>query len=430
MNKNIIILGVQWGDEGKGKVIDLLSKNVNYVVRYQGGNNAGHTIIINKKKIILHLIPSGIMHNNVKTIIGNGVVISPNNLLKEIKELENLNIKIKNRLFLSAMCPLILEYHIAMDLAQENFLKKKLIGTTGKGIGPAYTDKISRYALRIDDLFNKDIFAKKLKLIIDYYNFQLVHFYKNNPVSYKKILENTLDISENIIKISIDVSEFLYKARKNNKKIIFEGAQGTFLDIDHGTYPYVTCSNTIAGGVMTGTGIGPLHIDYILGVVKSYSTRVGSGPFPTEIFDKYKVHISNKGKEFGSTTGRKRRIGWLDINLLKKAIIINSLSSLCLTKLDVLDGLDIIKLCIAYITPSGKKIFNLPIKKEDWNYIKPVYETHPGWKENTCGITNILNLPQAAFNYIKRIEELTNINISIISTGPDRNNVIILDNFL
>ncbi|QJC28586.1 adenylosuccinate synthase [Enterobacteriaceae endosymbiont of Plateumaris consimilis] len=429
MNKNIIILGIQWGDEGKSKIIDLLSKKVNYIVRYQGGNNTGHTISINNKKIILHLISSGTIYNNIKTIIGNGVVISPKNLLKEIKKLENLNIIVKNKLFLSTMCPLILENHIAMELAQANFFKKKLIGTMNKNMKPSCIDKISEYTLRIDDLFNKDIFAKKLKKVIDYYNFQLVNFYKSNSVNYKKVLEDTLDISENITKMSIDVSEFLYKAKQKNKKIIFEGIQSSFLDIDHG-YPYVTYSNNTVGSAITGTGIGPLYINYILGIVKAYTTRVDSGPLPTEIFGKYNIYISNKGKEFSLITGKKRRIGWLDINFLKKAIVINSLSSLCLTKLDVLDGLDFIKLCIAYITTSGKKIFNLPKKKEDWNCIKPVYEIHPGWKENTHGITNILKLPQAAFNYIKRIEELTNINISIISTGYDLNHVIMLDNFL
>ncbi|MBK4764774.1 MAG: adenylosuccinate synthase [Pantoea sp. Brub] len=428
MNNNIVILGTQWGDEGKGKIVDLLTERANYVVRYQGGNNAGHTLVINGKKNILHLIPSGIFHDGVISIIGNGVVVSPDDLISEIKKLESCNIPVRERLLISETCPLILSYHIAMDLAREQFKQHTSIGTTGKGIGPAYEDKIARRSLKINDLYNPIQFASKLKEVVDYYNFQLVHYFKSNPVNYKKILSEIMIKSDTLIKMSMNITKILHTARNNRNFIIFEGAQGTMLDVDHGTYPYVTSSNTTIGGVLTGSGIGPNHIDHILGIMKSYCTRVGSGPFPTETFGKIDDLLCKKGNEFGSTTGRRRRTGWLDIVLINHAVQINSLSSMCITKLDVLDSFEKIKICIAYRMPDGSKSFHLPMLTDNLQNIKPIYETLDGWHQKTLGIKNLDKLPKAARNYINRIEELIGIPIDIISTGPDREDTIILRN--
>ncbi|CAL1329529.1 adenylosuccinate synthase [Candidatus Providencia siddallii] len=428
MIKNVVIIGAQWGDEGKGKIIDLLAKKAKYVVRYQGGNNAGHTIIVDGKKTILHLIPSGILHKNTYNIIGNGVVVSPNALIKEITELKKSNINVKNHLFLSGACSLVLPYHIALDNAREKSLGINAIGTTKRGIGPAYEDKVARRGLRIIDLLDKKFFAEKLKNNVEYYNFQLVNFYKNSPVDYNIIYNDIMEVSNILIKMITDVPFLLYNAYKKNKFVIFEGAQGTFLDIDHGTYPYVTSSNTIAGTVSAGSGLGFLYINYVLGVIKAYTTRVGSGPFPTELFDKTGEFLCQKGNEFGTTTGRKRRIGWLDIVSINRAIQINSISSFCITKLDVLDDLDEIKICIAYRNNDGKILQTTPLMINDWKKLKPIYKTIPGWKKNTSGIKKIDEMPKAALNYIKCIEDLTGVSIDIISTGPSRSEAIFLHN--
>ncbi|QCI17937.1 adenylosuccinate synthase [Buchnera aphidicola (Acyrthosiphon lactucae)] len=425
MNKNIVILGTQWGDEGKGKIVDCLSSDSSYVVRYQGGHNAGHTLVVDGKKIILHLIPSGLLHDNIIGIISNGVVVSPSELIKEIKMLETHNISVNKRLFISNSSPLILQYHIEMDIAREKKLGISALGTTGRGIGPAYEDKIARRALRIGDLKDEKTLSMRLEKIVSYYNHQLVSFYKHKPVDYKIILRDllpTIDIIYDMIK---DTTSILQKAIKDKKKIVFEGAQGSFLDIDHGTYPYVTSSNSTIGGVITGTGVGPKNLDYILGVTKAYSTRVGYGPFPTELFDNIDKHFSNKGHEFGSTTGRKRRTGWLDTVSLCRSVYINSLSGLCLTKLDVLDGLNEIKVCIAYKNIHTAEIISYPDINE-WENIIPIYETYPGWTRKTLGIKKIKDLPYEARNYINRIEEITQIPIDIISTGPDRSDIILV----
>ncbi|MBK4775730.1 adenylosuccinate synthase [Candidatus Pantoea edessiphila] len=426
MVKNVVIIGTQWGDEGKGKVVDLLTERANYVVRYQGGHNAGHTIVTNGQKTILHLIPSGILRENVMSIIGNGVVLSLDALIAEIKLLKNQNIPVLKRLLISSSCPLILEYHIAMDITREKHKGIKAIGTTRRGIGPAYEDKVSRRGLRLGDIFDSTTFANKLKELVDYYNFQLVHYFKSNTVDYNKIFSKTMFIADYLRNIIVDVPEILHAACDRGDSIIFEGAQGAMLDIDHGTYPYVTSSSTSIGGVLTGTGVGPCHINYIMGIMKAYSTRVGSGPFPTELYDDMGKLLCHTGQEFGSTTGRKRRTGWLDAVLLRRSIQINSISGLCLTKLDILDKLDEIKICTAYRMPDGNKLFNTPLTIEKWKKAHPIYETLSGWNQPTYGIRNLNHLPKDARKYLNRVEELLGIPIDIISTGPDRQDTIII----
>ncbi len=426
MGKNIVVLGTQWGDEGKGKIVDLLTEQAKYVVRYQGGHNAGHTLVINGKKTVLHLIPSGILRNNVTNIIGNGVVVSPDALMKEISELEAYGVPVCERLLLSEACPLILPYHVVLDRMREQARGTKAIGTTGRGIGPAYEDKIARRGLRVGDLFNKDIFSTKLKEIMEYHNFQLVHYYQQEAVDYQTVRDEILAVADILTAMVIDVPELLDNARKQGEFIMFEGAQGTLLDIDHGTYPYVTSSNTTAGGVATGSGFGPRYVDYVLGIVKAYSTRVGAGPFPTELFNETGEFLRNKGHEYGATTGRSRRTGWLDIVAVRRSIQLNSLSGFCMTKLDVLDGFQEIKICTGYRMPEGHTVNITPLVTENWDAIEPVYETLPGWVETTFGIKDHRQLPQAALAYIKRVEELTGIPVDIISTGPDREETIIL----
>ncbi len=426
MGKNVVVLGTQWGDEGKGKVVDLLTERAQYVVRYQGGHNAGHTLVINGEKTVLHLIPSGILRENVTSIIGNGVVLAPDALMKEMGELEARGIPVRERLLLSEACPLILPYHVALDNAREKARGAKAIGTTGRGIGPAYEDKVARRGLRVSDLFNKETFAVKLKEIVDYHNFQLVNYYKVEAVDYQATLDYVLSIADILTAMVVDVSELLDGARKRGDLIMFEGAQGTLLDIDHGTYPYVTSSNTTAGGVATGSGIGPRYVDYVLGIVKAYSTRVGAGPFPTELFDETGEFLCKQGNEFGATTGRRRRTGWLDAVAVRRSVQINSLSGFCLTKLDVLDGLKEVKICVGYRMPDGREMTTTPLAAEGWEGIEPIYETMPGWSDTTFGVKEHSKLPQAALNYIKRIEELTGVPVDIISTGPDRSETMIL----
>jgi adenylosuccinate synthase len=426
MAKNVVVLGTQWGDEGKGKVVDLLTDKASYVVRYQGGHNAGHTLVIDGEKTVLHLIPSGILRENVTCVIGNGVVLCPKALLKESAMLEERGVPVKERLVISEACPLILPYHVELDIAREKARGTKAIGTTGRGIGPAYEDKVSRRGLRVGDLFNPADFAVKLKEILEYHNFMLTNYYKVEPVSYEKTLEDALAVADILKAMVVDVADVLDKARKRGDAIMFEGAQGTLLDIDHGTYPYVTSSNTTVGGVATGAGFGPLNLDYVLGIVKAYTTRVGSGPFPTELDCEVGQHLGVKGHEFGATTGRKRRTGWFDAVAMKRAVQINSISGMCLTKLDVLDGLESLSICTGYQDKQGNISDVPPMAADGYELITPVYEQMSGWSENSYGVTRYEDLPQPAKNYIKRLEELTGVPIDIISTGPERKETIVL----
>ncbi|RLA06578.1 MAG: adenylosuccinate synthase [Gammaproteobacteria bacterium] len=429
MANNIVVLGTQWGDEGKGKIVDLLTEKLDVVVRFQGGHNAGHTLIIGDEKTVLHLIPSGILRDNVQCLIGNGVVLSPHALIKEIKELAERNIDVENRLKISDACALILPYHIALDKAREIKRGNKAIGTTGRGIGPAYEDKISRRGIKVSDLQDEQHLLEKLKNVMEYHNFSLKNYYKQKECDYNQVLDELLQHKKIIAPMIADVPQILFDAKNSGKNIMFEGAQGTLLDIDHGTYPYVTSSNTTAGGACTGSGVGPAELDYILGITKAYTTRVGSGPFPTELYDGENLKnpigkiLATKGDEFGATTGRARRCGWFDAVLLRKAASLNSLTSIALTKLDVLDGLDEIKICTSY-SYQNQKITNPPTGAAAYELCQPIYETMPGWSENTVGIIDYNKLPQNAKNYISALEKHIRVPISIISTGPERNQTI------
>ncbi|WP_150299622.1 adenylosuccinate synthase [Pseudomonas profundi] len=424
MGKNVVILGTQWGDEGKGKIVDLLTDQVAAVVRYQGGHNAGHTLVIDGEKTVLHLIPSGILRENVTCFIGNGVVLSPEALLKELGELEAKGVPVRDRLRISPACPLILPYHVALDQAREKARGEAKIGTTGRGIGPAYEDKVSRRGLRVADLFNRERFAAKLGEVLEYHNFALQHYYKVEPVDFQKTLDEAMGYAEWLQPLMTDVTARLHELRREGANIMFEGAQGSLLDIDHGTYPYVTSSNTTAGGTATGSGFGPLYLDYVLGITKAYTTRVGSGPFPTELFDATGARLAERGHEFGSTTGRARRCGWFDAVILRRAIEINSISGLCLTKLDVLDGLETIRICVGYRNADGA-VIEAPTDADSYLGLEPVYEDVPGWSESTLGIKSLDDLPANARAYIARIEELVGAPIDLVSTGPDRHETII-----
>jgi len=429
-NKRMVILGMQWGDEGKGKIVDLLTKFADYVVRYQGGHNAGHSIVLNNKKTILHIIPSGILNKHVICIISHGVVLSPCNFIKEINILEKKGILVKNRLFLSESIPLLLEYHVAMDNAREKNYNSKSIGTTGRGIGPAYEDKIARRCLRIGDLKDINYFQNHVKRNVDYYNFQLTNFYQSKKIEYTSVINELHKYRKYLLSLVIDVHSKLHTIIKKKKNIIFEGAQGSLLDIDHGTYPYVTSSNSTIGSVFSGTGIGFSGINYILGIVKSYTTRVGNGPFPTEQFGTIANSICKIGNEFGSTTGRKRRVGWLDLVLVNYAVQLNSLNGICLTKIDVLDTVKEINICTGYKhIKTGEKIYNIPSSINDWENIVPIYKKFLGWNESTVGINDWNLLPDAAKNYIKYIESILKVPVVMISTGPARENTIFLKNF-
>ena len=426
MGRNVVVLGTQWGDEGKGKIVDLLTDQAAAVARFQGGHNAGHTLVINGEKTVLHLIPSGILRENVTCLIGNGVVLSPEALLKEIRGLEEANVPVRERLRLSPACPLILPYHVALDQAREKARGKTKIGTTGRGIGPAYEDKVARRGLRLGDLMDTSRFAAKLKEVVEYHNFQLEHFYKVEAVDYDAVLKEALEMGEQLRPMVADVTAMLHDLRKAGESIMFEGAQGSLLDIDHGTYPYVTSSNTTAGGAPTGTGFGPLYFDYVLGITKAYTTRVGSGPFPTELFDEDGEMLAARGHEFGATTGRARRCGWFDAVALRHAVQINSVSGMCLTKLDVLDGSSVIKVCVSYADAEGNPVAGSLVDSEGYEQAKPVYVELPGWTESTVGAPNFEALPKNAQDYIRFLEEQVGVPIDIISTGPDRNETIVL----
>jgi adenylosuccinate synthase len=425
MGRNVVILGSQWGDEGKGKIVDLLTDKASLVARFQGGHNAGHTLVIDGKKTALHLVPSGILREHVTCVIGNGVVVAPDALLKEIGMLEERGVEVRDRLKVSGSCPLILPYHIALDNAREAQRGNAKIGTTGRGIGPAYEDKVARRGLRIGDMANMERFAEKLKEVLEYHNFSLTQYYKAEAVDFDQTLALATQWAEALLPMKADVTKILHDAREAGENILFEGAQGSLLDIDHGTYPFVTSSNTTAGGTATGTGFGPLYLDYVLGITKAYTTRVGSGPFPTELKCKIGQYLGEKGHEFGTTTGRERRCGWFDAVALRQAVRINSISGICLTKLDVLDGLDEIKICVGYQKADGTDA-GMPMHADDFETITPVYESMPGWTDVTVGAQRIEDLPEAARAYILRIEELTGAPVDVVSTGPDRIETIVL----
>ena len=423
MGKNVVVLGSQWGDEGKGKIVDLLTEKASAVARFQGGHNAGHTLVVDGKTTVLHLIPSGILREGVTCFIGNGVVLAPDALLKEMKGLEDNGVPVRERLRISPNCPLIMPYHVALDQAREAKRGSGKIGTTGRGIGPAYEDKVARRAIKLADLFREDL-EEKLRNLIEYHNFQLTQYYKVEAIDFDETLKLCQEWKEEIRGMVTDVTEELDQLRRAGKNLMFEGAQGTLLDIDHGTYPFVTSSSVTAGGVSTGTGIGPLYLDYVLGITKAYTTRVGSGPFPTELFDDVGAHLAKVGHEFGATTGRARRCGWFDAAGLRRAVVLNSLTGICLTKLDVLDGLEELLIGVGYELPETECAG--AHDAEFYESVTPIYETLQGWSESTVGITNYDDLPENAKIYIKRIEALIDCPIDIISTGPDRDETIVL----
>lgn len=427
MGKNVVVLGSQWGDEGKGKIVDLLTDRAAAVVRFQGGHNAGHTLVIGDKKTVLHLVPSGILRDNVMCLIGNGVVLSPSALFEEIEMLEKEGVPASQRLKISEACPLIMPYHIALDQAREIARGNKAIGTTGRGIGPAYEDKVSRRGLRVGDLLDVDAFTEKLKGVMEYHNHALVHYFKATAVDYQTVLDEIMGMRERIVSMIADIPATLYNLRKDGANIMFEGAQGTLLDIDQGTYPYVTSSNCTAGGACTGSGVGPRDLDYILGITKAYTTRVGAGPFPTELFDDVGKYLGEKGHEFGATTGRSRRCGWFDGVALRRAAQVNSISGLCITKLDVLDGLEKLLICTGY-DYEGKTLDLPPVGADAIEKCKPIYEEMPGWTEATVGVRSLDGLPANARSYLKRLEEIVGVPVDIISTGPERDETIVLRN--
>ncbi|MDP1607288.1 MAG: adenylosuccinate synthase [Rhodocyclaceae bacterium] len=431
MAKNVVVIGTQWGDEGKGKIVDLLTDHSQGVVRFQGGHNAGHTLVIAGKKTVLHLVPSGILRDGVVCYIGNGVVLSPEALLSEIDELQAAGVDVEARLRISEACPLILPYHQALDVAREIAKGVNKIGTTGRGIGPAYEDKVSRRGLRVQDLLRPKRFAEKLAEILDYHNFVLKNYLGAATVDFQKTLDGAMAIAPRLTGMIADVPRALYDAHKAGANLLFEGAQGTLLDIDHGTFPYVTSSNCVAGAAAAGAGVGPGMLHYILGITKAYTTRVGGGPFPTELYDAVDKqdptgkHMATKGHEFGATTGRARRCGWFDAAAMKRSIQINGVSGLCVTKLDVLDGIEEMKICIGYKL-DGNFTDILPVGADDLERCEPIYESMPGWQDSTVGVKTLDGLPAAARAYIKRMEEVCSVPVDMISTGPDREETIIL----
>jgi adenylosuccinate synthase len=425
MGNSVVILGAQWGDEGKGKIVDLLTERVGLVARFQGGHNAGHTLVIDGKKTVLHLIPSGILREGVQCLIGNGVVLSPAALRQEISELEDKGIDVRSRLKISPATPLIMPYHIAVDQAREKASGAKAIGTTGRGIGPAYEDKVARRSIRVADLMYPRELPDKVRTAVDYHNFILTQWLKVEGVDFRKVLDEALEYSEYLRPMIDDVSTLLYDARRRGEHILYEGAQGALLDIDHGTYPYVTSSNTTVGGALAGTGVGACDIDYVLGICKAYATRVGGGPFPTELHDEMGEALRKRGNEFGASTGRPRRCGWIDLVALKRATQINAINGLAITKLDVLDGLPTIKVCIAY-EYRGKRRDLAPLDADGWDECKPVYLEFPGWEEPTSGIREWAQLPAAARAYLRAVEELSGCHLALVATGADRDDTIVL----
>ena len=421
MGKSVVVVGTQWGDEGKGKVVDWLTNEVSAVVRFQGGHNAGHTLVIDGEKTVLHLIPSGILHERVDCFIGNGVVLEPHGLLSEIESLEKRGVDVRSRLKISHACPIILPFHQRLDSVREKKLGDRKIGTTGRGIGPAYEDKVARRGLRIEDLFNKVEFSKKLKEVTDYHNFQLEHYYRVEPLDYEDILTATLSVFEELRPMVTDLIPLLHEKRVRGDNLLFEGAQGAMLDIDLGTYPYVTSSNTTSGGTAVGSGFGPLYLDYVMGITKAYATRVGSGPFPTELSDAYGKLLAERGNEFGSTTGRPRRCGWFDAVAMRQSVLVNSISGICLTKLDVFDGLDVVKICTNYLGGAKFEGGNLV----DLEKVEPEYMEMAGWNDATAGVREFSKLPIEAQQYVNKLEEIVGVPIDVISTGPDRSQMIV-----
>jgi adenylosuccinate synthase len=427
MGRFVIVIGTQWGDEGKGKVVDLLMERAAAVARFQGGHNAGHTLVIGGQKTILSLIPSGILRDGARCFIANGVVLSLSALLKEAGMLAERGVPAFERLRISPGCPLILPSHVALDLARESARGANKIGTTGRGIGPAYEDKASRRALRVADLFNPQRFGEQLAEVLEFHNFVLTQYFKQPPVDVAATRDELLTQAEKVKPLVVDVTQELADLRAANANVLFEGAQGAMLDIDHGTYPFVTSSNTSAGGAATGTGLGPAAFDGVLGIVKAYATRVGAGPFPTELFDATGAHLSKVGQEFGSVTGRARRCGWFDAVALRRAVIQSSVSGLCVTKLDVLDGLPTIRICTGY-RYGGKVASTPPLLVEDFGSVEPVYEDLAGWQESTVGLRSFDQLPANARAYLARMQQVVGVPVDIISTGPDRDQTIILNN--
>ncbi len=424
MTKNVVVVGTQWGDEGKGKIVDWLTDHAQGVVRFQGGHNAGHTLVIAGRKTVLHLIPSGILRDKVACYIGNGVVLSPQALIEEVDMLESAGVDVASRLKISEACPLILPHHAALDRAREAAKGAGKIGTTGLGIGPAYEDKVARRAIRLQDLFHRERFAAKLGEVLDYHNFMLKNYYKVPTIDFHQTLDEALALADRIKPMVVDVPRLLYEAQQAGNNLLFEGAQGALLDVDHGTYPYVTSSNCVAGAAAAGAGVGPNSLHYVLGITKAYTTRVGSGPFPTELEDDVGKQLANRGNEFGSTTGRPRRCGWFDGAALKRSIQINGISGLCVTKLDVLDGMEQVRLGVGYRC-NGVQRDILPYGAEMLAACEPVYEELPGWNESTVGITRFDKLPRAAQAYLTRMETCCGVPVDLISTGADRDQTIV-----
>ncbi|MGQ3890494.1 adenylosuccinate synthase [Legionella sp. CNM-4043-24] len=425
MGKNVVVVGTQWGDEGKGKIVDLLTREAQVVVRYQGGHNAGHTLRINGEKTVLRLIPSGMLRTHVQCYIGNGVVLSPQALLDEIAELEAKGINVRSRLFISQACPLILPCHVALDKAREQHKGQSAIGTTGRGIGPAYEDKVARRALKVSDLFHPERFAARLKELLEYHNFVLKNYFHQAEVPFQALFDEAMAWAEQLKPMVCDVTTRLHEHRERGDDILFEGAQGVYLDVDHGTYPFVTSSNTCVGSVVNGAGFGPRYLDYVLGITKAYTTRVGGGPFPTELHDEVGRHLAERGNEFGAVTGRPRRCGWFDAVLLRRSIELNSITGLCLTKMDVLDGLETIRIAVAYRNRDGLELSRPPQSADDFDGLTPIYEDMPGWQECTADITSIDDLPANARAYVKRLEAILGIPVDMLSTGPERDSTMV-----